>query len=262
MIFKARFWVILVFICVMLAPVFAPHDPGKTRLEDKLLSPLSAGHILGTEADGRDILSLVLHGARVSLVISMSVVGVCLFVGFFAGLEAAYRGGIADRIFLFVADVFQAFPGILLAMAMAAFLPPSVLNLVMLLAFTGWVGYARLVRAQVLELRSRDYITAARALGVEKLSIILRYLLPNLAGPLIVQASFGMAGAILAESTLSFLGIGLPAGVPSLGKILDGGVTLMLRAPHVALIPGFVIMLFVLAFNFIGDRLRVKITGR
>lgn len=258
---RFRTLAVLFFVIMMVAPQFSPFDPQKTNLEIRLASP-GDGHWLGTDGDGRDIFSQILFGARVSLLVSVCVVGVCLLIGLFSGFAAGYFGGIMDRIFLMVADIFQAFPGILLAMALAAFLPSGFFNLILLLTLAGWVSYARLIRAQVMELKTRDYVTAARAFGVGWGRLIFRYFLPNLAGPLIVQASFGMAGVMLAESTLSFLGLGLPAHVSSLGKILDGGVNLLLRAPHVSLFPGFVIMLFVLGFNACGDRLREKLVGR
>lgn len=258
---RVRYLVLLIFTIILVAPSFAPQDPQITHLEQKLMTPGSPAHWLGTDGDGRDLFSQLLFGARVSLVISVSVVSVCLILGFLAGFGAGYFGGWWDRIFLMMADIFQAFPGILLAITLAAFLPPSFFNLIILLTLAGWVSYARLIRAQVLELKTRDYVAAARALGVGTDRLMLYYFLPNLAGPLVVQASFGMAGAILAESTLSFLGLGLPAHITSLGKILDGGVNLLLRAPHVSLFPGFVIMLFVLAFNSMGDRLRSRVTG-
>jgi len=190
--------------------------------------------------------------------ISLSVVSACLFIGIIIGYVAGYFGGIADRSFLFIADIFQAFPGILLAIAVAAFITPGILNLILLLSFVGWVSYARVVRAQVLELKSRDFVQASKALGVSRWKLLWKHLLPNMAGPIIVQASFGMAGVILVESSLSFLGLGLPADTPSLGKMLDSGVNLLLVAPHVSIFPGAVIMLFVLSFNLIGDRLREK----
>lgn len=248
----------LIFILIFIGPLLAPYNPLESHLEQSLLSP-NSHYLLGTDANGKDILSLILYSARLSLIISLSVVSACLFLGIIFGYLAGYYGGITDRVFLFIADVFQAFPGILLAIAVAAFIPPSVFNLILLLSFVGWVSYARVVRAQVLELKTREFIMAGNALGVSRWQLLWKHLLPNMAGPLIVQASFGMAGVILVESSLSFLGLGLPADVPSLGKLLDSGVNLLLVAPHVSIFPGAVIMLFVLSFNLIGDYIREKI---
>jgi len=249
---------LIAFILIILGPLLAPYNPFNSNLEQMLLPPDSQ-HLLGTDANGKDVLSLILYGARLSLLISISVVSACLFIGIIVGYAAGFLGGIVDRSFLFVADVFQAFPGILLAIAVAAFIQPSVMNLILLLSFVGWVSYARVVRAQVLELKSREFVMAGNALGLSRMRLLWKHLLPNMAGPIIVQASFGMAGVILAESSLSFLGLGLPADTPSLGKLLDSGVNLLLVAPHVSIFPGAVIMIFVLSFNLIGDYLREKI---
>ncbi len=253
--------VMLTVLAIYLAPYLAPFSPKLTQLEHALQTP-NALHLLGTDANGKDILSLILHGARLSLTLSLVVVLICTGLGLVIGFIAAYFGRTADRIFLFVADVFQAFPGILLAIGVAAFIKPSVGNLILLLSFVGWVSYARVVRAQVLEIKTREFVQAARAIGVPLPLMLARYFLPNMAGPLVVQASFGMAGVILAESTLSFLGLGLPVSVPSLGKLLDSGVGLLMVAPHVSLFPGAVIMIFVLLFNLVGDRLREIYVGR
>lgn len=250
-----KYIVLAVFVLFMIGPYLAPHSPSASHLENTLMTP-NLHYWLGTDGNGRDIFSQVLYGARLSLLISLSVVLCCLVLGILFGFVAGYFGRFYDRVFLFVSDVFQAFPGILLAIAVAAFVPPSLLNLILLLSFVGWVSYARVVRAQVLELRSREFVLAGNALGLSWPRLLLKHFLPNMAGPLVVQASFGMAGVILAESALSFLGLGLPADVSSLGKMLDSGVNLLLVAPHVSIVPGAVIMFFVLAFNLIGDQLR------
>lgn len=250
------------FLLVMLFLIFGSHlssyNPMTSSLSESLQGP-SKIHFLGTDSNGRDILSLILYGARLSLFVSIVVVFNCFTLGLIIGYFAANQGGWIDKFFLFVADVFQAFPGILLAIALAAFIPPSLTNLILLLSFVGWVGYARVVRAQVLELKTREFIQATKALGLGSFRRLFRHVLPNISGPLIVQASFGLAGVILAESSLSFLGLGLPAGTPSLGKLLDSGVDLLLIAPHVSLFPGAIIMFFVLVFNLVGDKLREKL---
>lgn len=246
------------FFAVLVGPLFASHDPASLHL-DRILEVPGQAFLLGTDANGRDILAQILHGARLSLFLGVIVVFNSVWIGVALGFLAGYFGGKVDRIFILVSDVFQAFPGMLLAIAIAAFLAPGIKNLVILLSFVGWVGYARVVRAQVLEMKSREFILAGQALGLKWPRLFLRHFLPNMAGPLIVQASFGMAGVILAESTLSFLGLGLPESVPSLGKIMDSGVGLLLVAPHVAFFPGLVIMFFVLSFNMVGDYFRERL---
>lgn len=254
----AKISVLLFIVLVLAGPFFVLHSPMQSHLENILAAP-GKTHFLGTDSNGRDIFSQVLFGARISFMISFVVVSLCLFTGLITGFLAGYFGGVIDRIFLFVSDLFQAFPGILLAIAIAAFLPASVANLILLLSFVGWVGYFRVIRAQVIEMKQREFIMAGLALGMRKRRLLFRHFLPNMAGPIIVQASFGMAGVILSESTLSFLGLGLPESVPSLGKLMDSGVNLLLIAPHVSVFPGLVIMMFVLFFNLLGDRLRARL---
>lgn len=254
-----KIFLFFVFVLILLGPKIAPYSIDHAQLSEALRAP-SLVHFLGTDANGKDILSLILNSARLSLLISLCVVSLCLLTGLILGFVSGYFGGLADRLFLLLADIFQAFPGILLAISVAAFIQAGLLNLILLLSFVGWVGYARVVRAQVIHLKSSEYVLAARATGVSHARLLWRYFFPNMAGPIIVQASFGMAGVILAESALSFLGLGLPVDTPSLGKLMDSGVSLLLIAPHVSLFPGAVIMLFVLTFNLIGDSLREKLT--
>ena len=249
----------IVILTIMILPLLIHVDPMQVQLQHILRSP-GLEFFLGTDSNGRDILLQIVFGAKTSLLISLQVVFNCLLLGMIMGFTAGYNGGWVDRLFLMVADLFQAFPGILLAIAIAAFLTPSVTNLIILLSFVGWVSYARVIRAQTIEMKSREFVMAGKALGLSWPRLLFRHFLPNMAGPLIVQASFGMAGVILAESTLSFLGLGLPESVPSLGKLMDNGVSLLMVAPHVALFPGLVIMCFVLLFNHLGDRLRDQLT--
>ena len=253
-IYLALFFVVIVF----LGPNLAPHHPFHYDLSQGFLTP-SFQHWLGTDENGRDILSRILFGSRISMGIALVVVLVCSFLGTIICFLAGYFGGMVDRIFLMIADLFQAFPGILLAIAIAAFLPPSFLNVVVILCLVGWVGYARITRAQVLSLREKEFMEAGRALGLPLWRLFSFHVFPNLAGPLVVQATFGMAGVILIESTLSFLGLGVPATVPSLGRMMDSGSSLLLVAPHIALFPGLAIMLIILIFNLAGDQLRENI---
>ncbi|HEV2022856.1 MAG TPA: ABC transporter permease [Terriglobales bacterium] len=248
--------VIAFVLCALLAPWIAPHDPAFIELPARLAAPSSA-HWLGTDELGRDILSRLLYGARISLLVGGSVVAASLFLGLIFGSLAGYYGGLLDRFFtVIIMNAFLAFPGFLLAIAFVAFLGPGLFNLILALSIGGWVGYARLVRAQVLATREREFVEAARALGASDWRIITRHILPNIIQPVIVQAAIGMAGAVLAEATMSFLGLGVPPPTVSWGSMLNDGRAHLFDAPHLVLFPAAAIMLTVLAFNFIGDGLR------
>ncbi len=244
----------LLLVTALLAPFLAPYDPLAIDLRGELDGP-GTGHLLGQDKLGRDILSQVIYGSRVSLVVGLVVVGISLLIGVTLGAAAGYFGGVFDTILMRIVDILLAFPGILLAIALAGILGPNLRNIILALCVLGWVGYARLVRGQVLAEKNREYVLAARALGASHSRIILRHILPNCFAPVIVEATFGLAGVILAESSLSFLGLG-PQDVPTWGRLLNEGAQYLLFAPHVATFPGIAIMLTVLAFNFIGDGLR------
>lgn len=242
--------------CALFAPVIAPQDPAQLDLGSRLLSP-SSTHWFGTDELGRDILSRTLYGARISMLVAVSVVGISLAVGLVLGCLAGYYGGWTDTVVnIYVTNAFLALPGILLAIAFVAFLGPGLANLILALAISGWVGYARLVRAQVMAVKEREFVEAARALGGSDLRIICRHILPNILQPLIVQAAIGMAGAVLAEATLSFLGLGIPAPAASWGAMLNDARSHLFDSPHLVFFPAMAIMLSVLSFNFIGDSLR------
>jgi peptide/nickel transport system permease protein len=243
-------------LCALLAPWLAPRDPAFIELPARLAGPSSA-HWLGTDELGRDVLSRLLYGARISLAVGSSVVTASLFLGLIFGSLAGYYGGLVDRIFtVIVMNAFLAFPGFLLAIAFVAFLGPGLFNLILALSIGGWVGYARLVRAQVLATREREFVEAARALGASEWGVITRHILPNIIQPVIVQAAIGMAGAVLAEATMSFLGLGVPPPTASWGSMLNDGRAHLFDAPHLVLFPAVAVMLAVLSFNFIGDGLR------
>lgn len=244
----------LLLVTALLAPFLAPYDPLAIDLRGELEGP-AAGHPLGQDKLGRDILSQVIYGSRVSLVVGLVVVGISLLIGVTLGAAAGYFGGVFDTILMRIVDILLAFPGILLAIALAGILGPNLRNIILALCVLGWVGYARLVRGQVLAEKNREYVLAARAIGASHPRIILRHILPNCFAPVIVEATFGLAGVILAESSLSFLGLG-PQDVPTWGRLLNEGAQYLLFAPHVATFPGIAIMLTVLGFNFIGDGLR------
>jgi peptide/nickel transport system permease protein len=244
----------LLLVTAFLAPVLAPYDPQAIDLNGELEGP-GVGHPLGQDKLGRDILSQIIYGSRVSLVVGLVVVGISLVIGVSLGAAAGYFGGVFDVIVMRIVDILLAFPGILLAIALAGILGPNLRNIILALCVLGWVGYARLVRGQVLAEKNREYVVAARALGASHPRIILRHILPNCFAPVIVEATFGLAGVILAESSLSFLGLG-PQDVPTWGRLLNEGAHYLLFAPHVATFPGLAIMLTILGFNFIGDGLR------
>jgi peptide/nickel transport system permease protein len=240
----------------LFAPLLAPADPDAISLPARL-EPPSARHWFGTDELGRDILSRIIYGSRISMLVGVSVVALSLAGGLLIGGLAGYYGGRLDRfVNVIVMNAFLSFPGILLAIAFVAFLGPGLFNLIVALAIGGWVGYARLVRAQVLAVREREFVEAARALGAGDLRIMTRHILPNIIQPVIVQAAIGMAGAVLAEATLSFLGLGVPPPTASWGAMLNDGRSHLFDAPHLVLFPAGAVMLAVLSFNFIGDALR------
>ena len=243
-------------ICAVFAPWLAPQDPAQLDLTGRLMGP-SWAHWFGTDELGRDILSRTLFGARISLLVAVSVVALSLAVGLVAGGLAGFYGGWTDTVVnIYVTNAFMALPGILLAIAFVAFMGPGLGNVILALAISGWVAYARLVRAQVMAVKEREFVEAARALGASSLRIMGRHILPNILQPLIVQAAIGMAGAVLAEATLSFLGLGVPPPTASWGAMLNDARSHLFDSPHLVFFPAIAVMLCVLSFNFIGDALR------
>ncbi len=251
--------VMIVAMCAvaLLAPWIAPYHYDALDLAGNLSGP-GPGHWLGQDELGRDIFSRLIFGARTSLSVALMAVGVSVVVGVFVGATAGYLGGLTDTIVMRVVDILLAFLGILLAIALTAVLGPSYFNVVFALSVLGWVGFARLVRGQVLSERERDYVQAARALGIGRFRIIMRHVVPNVMAPVLVQATFGLGGAILAESSLSFLGLGVQ-GYPSWGAMLDSGTDFLLTAPHLSTFPGIAILITVMGFNFLGDGLRDRL---
>jgi len=235
------------------APLLAP-DPYATDLGARLAPPRSA-HALGQDSLGRDVLARVLYGTRNSLAVGATVVALSLLVGVAIGAAAGYLGGWFDEAAARVIDVLLAFPGLLLAIALAAVLGPSLANVVLALSLLGWTGYARLARAEVAALRQREFVQAAEALGARPGRIVVCHLLPLAAPVLIVQATFGMAGAIVAEASLSFLGLGTPPPLASWGAMIDEGRPFLLVAPHVVVWPGLALAATVLALQLAGDGL-------
>ena len=252
----------LFVVCGLAAPWLAPYDPSAIDLLHRLQSP-SLSHWAGTDELGRDTFARLLYGARISLAVSVSVVSVSLALGLAIGGLAGYLGGWVDTaLTTFAMNTFQALPGILLAIALAAFLGPGFANLVLALAIGGWAGYARLVRAQVMAVRDREYVDAARALGAGGMRIFFRHILPNIVQPILVQGAIGMAGVILAEATLSFLGLGIPAPAPSWGSMLNDARLHLFDSPHLVLFPALGVAGAVLGFNFLGDALRDELDPR
>ena len=256
--------VVVLVVAALFADVIATHDIGATNLSMRYLPP-SAEHWFGTDSTGRDIFSRVVFGARISLQVGIVVVAVSAVIGTILGAVAGYYGGWVDRVVSgYVFNVFLAFPGLLLAIAMVAFLGAGLNKLILALCIIGWVGYARLIRGQVLKVREYDFVQAARALGASDTRILLIHILPNAIQPLIVQASLGMAGAVLSEAALSFLGLGVPPPAPSWGVMIEEArdLSTLQAAPHALIFPGIAIALSVLAFNFIGDGLREHLDPR
>jgi len=238
-----------------------PLAPDRIDLPRILADPGAAAW-LGTDDLGRPVFDRLLVGARTSFVVAVGVVLVSALVGTAIGATAGFIGGWPDLVIVRIIDVFLAFPGILLAIALAGLLGPGLGNVVIALVAVGWVGYARLARAQVLSLRSRDHVLAARALGVRGRRILVRHLLPLTLAPLLIEATFGIAAVVIAEAGLSFLGLGVQPPASSWGTMIRDGVAYMLVAPHLVLAPGVAIMLVVLAVNLVGDRLRDRLDVR
>lgn len=247
---------LLLVIVTLAAPLISPASPTAQNLPARLESPNRA-HWMGTDDLGRDVLARVIYGGRVSMLVSVCVVFGAGLIGLAIGSVAGYFGGWLDRfINIILINAFLSFPGILLAIAFAAFLGPGIGKVILSLIITGWAGYARLARAQVLQVREMEYILAARSLGASSGRILLRYVLPNILQPVLIQATIAMAGAILAESTLSFLGVGVLAPMPSWGAMLNDARAHLFDAPHLVLFPALAVAAAVLAFNLLGDALR------
>ncbi len=243
----------------LLAPLLAPFDPYAVPPGLQAASLRSPGRpsLLGTDLLGRDLLSRVLYGARISLLVGFGVEMVCAAVGLVAGLAAGYYGGRVDGLLMRLTDVVMAFPSLVLAIGlMAVFQAPGLDKVVLVLALLGWTTIARVVRGEVLALSQRDFVTAARALGVRDVTVVVRYLVPNLMGPLLVAATIGVAGNIVSEAGLSFLGLGVQPPTISWGSMLAEGQSYLTTAPWVAVFPGLALVLAVLGVNLLGDGLR------
>lgn len=240
----------------------APYDPNDQSIAERLRPPFSEGHLLGTDQLGRDILSRLLYGARVSLLVGTVAVAIGGIVGVILGLVSGYYGGLVDDVVSWISNVQLAFPFVLLMIAVVAVLGPNLRNLVIVLGLGSWVVYARVLRGQVLAVRQRDFVDAARSVGVRELRLLRSHILPNAITPLIVIASFEVARMIILESALSFLGLGVEPDVPSWGAMLADGRSYLQVAWWLATLPGLLIMLTVLSVNLVGDWLRDELDPR
>lgn len=251
---------LMLFISLIL-PIFYKTSPYKINLSKRLLNPGSE-YLLGTDGLGRDVLARVAFGGRISLFIGLVVVLTSSFIGLIMGLVSGWVGKIFDEIIGRIIDILLAFPGILLALSIVAFIGPGLLNLMLSLSLTGWAGYARLIRAQVLKLKELEFILAAKAIGASSSRILFHHLLPNVLPFLYVQASLGISGAILVESSLSFLGLGVQPPSPSWGGMIDEGRNYLFENPLLSIFPGITLLITILAFNFIGEGLRKSLEKR
>ena len=247
---------LLFALLALFAPQLAGHDPAQLDLMQRL-EPPGRLHWFGTDELGRDVLARTLFGARVSLAVAFTVVALSLSTGLILGTLAGFYGGWLDvAINLYLTNAFLALPGVLLAVAFVAFLGPSLPNLIISLALSEWVNYARLVRAQVMAMKEREFVSAARSLGSRNSRLILRHILPNIVQPIIVQAAVGMAAAVLSEATLSFLGLGVQPPTPTWGSMLNDARSHLFESPYLIAFPSAAVALLVLAFNLVGDGLR------
>jgi peptide/nickel transport system permease protein len=253
--------VIGVSLAAILAPVLAPHDPLALDV-DAVLRPPSTAHPFGTDALGRDVLSRILYGGRVSLWVGFVAVGISTAIGLILGLVSGYAGRLVDEIVMRGVDVMLCFPSFFLILAVIAFLTPSLVNIMVVIGLTSWMGVARLVRAETLSLKSRDFVLAARAAGAGPARIVFVHIMPNALAPVLVSATLGVAGAILVESALSFLGLGVQPPAPSWGNMLMEGKEVLEIAPWLSVFPGLAILVIVLGYNLVGESLRDALDPR
>ncbi|MGH7761601.1 MAG: ABC transporter permease [Candidatus Dormibacteraceae bacterium] len=250
------------FLIALLSPLISPHDPLAVKPDDSYLPPLSPGHILGTDELGRDLLSRILWGTRVSLPVAFVAVGVGLAIGGAIGMLSGYAGGVTDLLLMRLIDALLAFPGLILAIALVAALGPGLRNAMIAIGIVAVPVYARLVRALVLQLKPMEFIVASRSIGATPLRLVVRHLIPNLVNPILVQVSLSAGFAILAEATLSFLGLGAQLPTPDWGQMINTGAAFLTNDPWLAIVPGAAISVTVYTFNLLGDSLRDALDPR
>lgn len=253
--------VLSLFTVSMAAPLLSPYDPSDIDIKQILMGPSSA-HLLGTDQLGRDVLSRMIWGSRISLKVGFVAVGIATTIGIVFGAISGYYGGWVDSLMMRFVDIMLCFPAFFLILAVIAFLEPSIWNIMIVIGITGWMGIARLVRAEFLSLREREFVLSARALGASDMRIIFRHILPNAMAPILVSATLGVAGAILTESALSFLGIGVQPPTPSWGNILTAGKDNIEIAWWLSLFPGLAILTTVLGYNLLGEGIRDSLDPR
>jgi len=244
--------IFMFFALAVFSSTVSYNEANAISLSSKFKSP-SATHLLGTDESGADLFKKIAIGTRVSLTIAFSVVFISLIIGLVYGSVSGYKGGATDAFMMRALDLFYSFPGFLLALALVCVLGPSIRNLILALSITGWTGFARLVRGEVLHLKEQDFIQAAKSIGCSQWRIVVLYIWPNMTGVLLVQSTFALAGTLIVESGLSFLGLGAPAHVPTWGSLLNSGKFYLVEAPHISFFPGLCIVLLVLGFNLLGD---------
>ncbi|OGC03861.1 peptide ABC transporter permease [candidate division WOR-1 bacterium RIFOXYA12_FULL_43_27] len=254
---KSKFGAIVLLVFVILAiaaPIIAPYDPSEI-IEEEIQGP-SLKHWFGTDDLGRDLFSRTLYGARISLTVGIVAVTIAILIGTLLGALSGYYGGLLDALIMRFVDIMLAFPSIFLILTIQVMLTPSIYNVMIVIGLTSWMGVARLVRGEFLTLRERQYVEAARAIGCSDFRIIFRHILPNAQAPIIVAATLGMAGAILTESALSFLGLGVQPPTASWGNMLMDSQAYLMDAPWMAIIPGILILVTVLSLYFVGEGIR------
>ena len=249
--------IIILSVAAIFAPFLTRYDPDKVSIDDALLGP-SGAHLLGTDQLGRDLFSRMMYGARISLLVALISVAIATSVGLFFGSLAGFFGSVIDSLIMRFVDIMLCFPAFFLILAVVAILEPSIVNIMVIIGLTSWMGVARLVRAEILSLKEREFILAAKAFGVSNIRIIWRHLIPNALSAVIVNATLGVAGAILLESSLSFLGLGVQPPTPSWGNILAESKETLGVAWWLSLFPGLAILLTVVGFNLLGEALRER----
>jgi len=250
--------VIFFALVALFAPLVAPHDPGSIDIDNILMGP-SREHLFGTDSLGRDLFSRMVYGTRISLLVGLIAVGISILIGMTLGSLAGFYGRWIDALIMRFVDVMLCFPAFFLILAVVALLEPSIVNIMIIIGATSWMGVARLIRAEILSLKERDFIYAERAIGASDFRIITKHLVPNAMAPVLVSATLGIAAAILVESSLSFLGIGVQPPTPSWGNILSEGKSVMGAAWWMVVFPGLAIFITVLGYNLLGEGIREKL---